>query len=295
MDTQKHKKTPSKFACLTCDFNCSRNAEYIRHLSTVKHLSQSQGYNEDTTKHKKNTNEHFSCDNCGKQYKFHSGLWRHNKICLQTDGHIEEPTDKELIMLLVKQNAQLIEKNTELVKNVTHNTTNNTTNNNNSHNKTFNLQFFLNETCKDAMNITDFVETIKIQLKDLIKVGEIGYVEGISNIITTNLQALDVTQRPIHCTDKKREILYVKDDNTWEKENDEKTKVRKLIKTIAHKNIKVLPEFKEKYPDCKESDSKYSEQYNQLIIESMGGPGNNDDEKESKIIKNISNLVVVDK
>lgn len=287
MDTQKHKKTPNKFTCLTCDFKCSRSAEYIRHLATVKHLSQSQGYNEDTKKHKKNTDEHFSCDNCGKQYKFHSGLWRHKKICLQTDLHIEEPTDKELIMLLVKQNTELL----EVIKNGTHNTTNN----NNSHNKTFNLQFFLNETCKDAMNITDFVETIKIQLKDLIKVGEIGYVEGISNIITTNLQALDVTQRPIHCTDKKREILYVKDDNTWEKENDEKTKVRKLIKTIAHKNIKVLPEFKEKYPDCKESDSKYSEQYNQLIIESMGGPGNNDDEKESRIIKNISNQVIIDK
>lgn len=294
MDTKKHKKTPSKFTCLTCHFKCSRNAEYIRHLATAKHLSQSQGYNEDTKKHKKNTHEHFSCDNCGKQYKFHSGLWRHNKICLQTDLQIEEPTDKELIMLLVKQNAQLIEKNTELVKNGTNNTTNNTTNNN-SHNKTFNLQFFLNETCKDAMNITDFVETIKIQLKDLIKVGEIGYVEGISNIITSNLQALDITQRPIHCTDKKREVLYVKDDNTWEKENDEKTKVRKLIKSVANKNIKILPEFKEKYPDCKESDSKYSEQYNQLIIESMGGPGDNDDEKESKIIKNISNLVVIDK
>lgn len=289
MDTQKHQKTPSKFTCLICDFKCSRNAEYIRHLATAKHLSQSQGYNEDTKKHKKNIDEHFSCDNCGKQYKFHSGLWRHNKICLQTELHIEEPTDKELIMLLVKQNTELL----EVIKNGTHNTTNN--NNNNSHNKTFNLQFFLNETCKDAMNITDFVETIKIQLKDLMKLGEIGYVEGISNIITTNLQALDVTQRPIHCTDKKREVLYIKDDNTWEKENDEKTKVRKLIKTIANKNIKVLPEFKEKYPDCKESDSKYSEQYNQLIIESMGGPGNNDDEKESKIIKNISNLVVIDK
>jgi hypothetical protein len=287
MDNKKLLKNQSKFICEPCDFKCCKNIEYSRHISTSKHIKHSQGYKNDIKTPIKNSECEFRCDNCGNGYKFYSGLWRHKKICLQTDLHIEEPTDKELIMLLVKQNTELL----EVIKNGTHNTTNN----NNSHNKTFNLQFFLNETCKDAMNITDFVETIKIQLKDLIKVGEIGYVEGISNIITTNLQALDVTQRPIHCTDKKREVLYVKDDNTWEKENDEKTKIRKLIKSVANKNIKILPEFKEKYPDCKESDSKYSEQYNQLIIESMGGPGNNDDEKESKIIKNISNHVIIDK
>jgi hypothetical protein len=204
----------------------------------------------------------------------------------------EEPTDKELIMMLIKQNTQLIEQNAELVKHGTHHTNNS---NNNSHNKTFNLQFFLNETCKDAMNIMDFVDTIKIQLEDLIKVGEIGYVDGISNIITTNLKALDVTQRPIHCTDKKRETLYVKDEDKWEKENEEKVKLRKVIKTVASKNINMIPEFKEKYPDCKQSDSRYSDQYNKLLIESMGGLGENNDEKEDKIIKNISNQVIVEK
>lgn len=290
MATKKTTKNEKDYSCKFCYFNTCKKTDYNRHISTQKHTINvlATNSNEITTK--------YDCENCYKKFSDRSGLWRHKKICNENNGSVEDNNynNKDLIMMLLTQNAQLIEQNAELVKNGTHNTTHNTTNNN-SHNKTFNLQFFLNETCKDAMNITDFVETIKIQLKDLIKVGEIGYVEGISNIITTNLQALDITQRPIHCIDKKREVLYVKDDNTWEKENDEKTKVRKLIKSIANKNIKVLPEFKEKYPDCKESDSKYSEQYNKLIIESMGGPGNNDDEKESKIIKNISNLVVVDK
>ena len=127
------------------------------------------------------------------------------------------------------------------------------------------------------------------------KIGELGYVEGISNIITNNLKALDVTQRPIHCTDKKREILYVKDEDKWDKENNEKKKIRKAIKHIAHKNSKLIPEFKDKYPDCVKSDSKKSDQYNHLIIEAMGGQGNNDLEKENQIIKNISKEITIDK
>jgi len=145
------------------------------------------------------------------------------------------------------------------------------------------------------MNITDFVESITLQLSDLESVGELGYVEGISNIITTNLKALDVTQRPIHCTDKKRETLYVKDEDKWEKDNNEKKKIRKVIKHIAHKNSKLIPEFKDKYPDCVKSDSKKSDQYNNLIIEAMGGHGDNDVQKEDQIITNITKEVAIDK
>jgi hypothetical protein len=145
------------------------------------------------------------------------------------------------------------------------------------------------------MNIMDFVESIKLQLTDLEKVGEIGYVEGISNIITTNLKALDVTQRPIHCTDKKRETLYIKDEDKWEKENEEKNKIKKVIKKVANKNIMLLQKFKEVHPDCGKSASKYSDQYNKIIIESMGGSGDNDSEKEDKIIKNISTATTIDK
>ena len=290
MATEKTTKNEHKYVCKMCYFNTCKKTDYDRHLSSQKHSRNTLttiGNGIITTKIC--LSKHI-CNYCKKEYNDRSGLWRHKKTCIKNDVKKEdEPTDKELIMMLLKQNSQLIEQNAELVKNGTHNTTNT-----NSHNKTFNLNFFLNETCKDAMNIMDFVDTIKVQLTDLIKVGEIGYVEGISNIITNNLKALDVSQRPIHCTDKKREVLYIKDEDKWEKD-EEKKKLRKAIKTVAYKNINALPQFKEKYPDCKESDSKFSDQYNHLIIEAMGGPGDNDMEKEDNIIKNISKLVIIDK
>ena len=199
-----------------------------------------------------------------------------------------EPTDKELIVMLMKKNDELQTMMMEVMKNGTHNTTNT-----NSHNKTFNLQFFLNETCKDAMNIMDFIESIKLQLTDLERVGELGYVDGISNIIIKNLKAMDITQRPIHCTDKKREVLYVKDENLWQKEDQQNKKVRTAIKKIADKNMRLIPSYKEKYPDCNNSISQVSDKYNTIIIESMGGKGENDFEKENKIISNISKEVFV--
>jgi hypothetical protein len=180
----------------------------------------------------------------------------------------------------------------EVIKNGTNNTLiNNTTN---SHNKAFNLNFFLNETCKDAMNIMDFVDSIKLQLSDLEKVGEVGYVEGISNIIVKNLNELDVTQRPVHCTDKKRETMYIKDEDKWEKD-ESNSKIKKAIKRVASKNQRLLPKFKEAHPDCGTYHSKYSDQYNKIIIESVGGSGDNDAEKEEKIIRNISKNVIVEK
>jgi len=265
-------------------------------LLTSKHISQCGGNDEETKKLKKA----YFC-NCGKKFSTNSGLWKHTKQCIALNITTEETititnndytNDKELIMMLVKQNSELL----EVIKNGTHNTNN--SNNNittNSHNKAFNLNFFLNETCKDAMNIMDFVESIQLQLSDLENVGKLGYVEGITNIITKNLKALDVTQRPIHCTDKKREIMYVKDENKWEKEDDDKKKIRKAIKRVASKNHRLILKFKEAHPDCLKSSSNFSDQYNKIIIESCGGSGDNDMEKEDKIIRNISKTVIVDK
>ena len=172
---------------------------------------------------------------------------------------------------------------------------NNTINNNNSHNKTFNLQFFLNETCKDAMNIMDFVDSIKLQLCDLENVGKLGFVDGISKIIVQNLNSLDENMRPVHCTDTKREVMYVKDEDKWEKENDNNPKIRKVIKHVTHKNTKLLKDFKTKYQGCEKSDSQYSDKYDKLIIEAFGGKGDNDEEKENKIIKNIAKNVNIEK
>jgi len=284
-DNKKVPKSSEKFICEKCDYYTVRKSQYDRHLLTAKHAKTTNN----NGKVPKGSNT-YSCDNCNKCFNDRAGLWRHKKKCLSDVNNFQH-TDKELICMLLKQNAQLIEQNAELVKNGTQQITNNT----NCHNKTFNLQFFLHETCKDAMNIMDFVNSIKLQLSDLEKVGSIGYVEGISNIITTNLQALDITQRPIHCTDNKREVLYVKDEDKWEKENDEKKKIRKAIKHIAHKNSKLITDFKNKYPDCVKSDSKKSDQYNKLIFEAMGGPGDNDMEKEDKIIKKITKEVTIDK
>ena len=163
----------------------------------------------------------------------------------------------------------------------------------NSHNKAFNLNFFLNETCKNAMNITDFVDSIKLQLSDLIDVGEVGYVEGISKIIVKNLNALDETERPLHCTDKKRETIYIKDQGQWEKEDDNKTKLKKFINKIAHKNSKLITQFREKYPECRKCESRISDKYNKMVIEAMGGAGDNTAEKTEKIIKNITKVTTI--
>ena len=284
-----------KFYCNICDYGTSKKSSYTDHLSSLKHQKSMDG--------KQNSNQilpkfcsEFICKNCNKKYKDNSGLWKHKKKCnlIESDDIpvTNNTNDKdELINYLIKENQYFKYLILEIVKKDTYNNSNNTTN---SHNKTFNLQFFLNETCKDAMNIMDFVDSIKLQLSDLENVGKAGYVEGISNIITTNLKALDVTQRPIHCADKKREVLYIKDDDKWEKD-DEKTKIRKAIKRVACKNQRLLPKFKEEHPDCGKYHSKFSDQYNKIVVESMGGSGDNDMEKEDKIIKNISKNVTIDK
>ena len=285
-ETEKSPKVAQNYYCECCDYNTSKKCDYEKHLSTDKHKKRENETNE--TDLKQESLKKFVCF-CNKSFNSRTSLWRHKNKCIEAKTD-EDPSDKELIMMLIKQNSQLIEKNAELVKNGTHNTTNT-----NSHNKTFNLQFFLNETCKDAMNIMDFVDSIKLQLCDLENVGKIGFVEGISKIIVKNLNLLDENMRPVHCTDTKREVMYVKDEDKWEKENNNNPKIRKLIKHVTHKNTKLLKDFKTKYQGCEKSDSQYSDKYDKLIIEAFGGKGDNDEEKENKIIKNISNVTAIDK
>jgi hypothetical protein len=300
MDYKKFQKSSEKYICKKCDYCTSRLSQYTRHISTPKHQNTPGELQKFQKSSESSASEQFICK-CGKHYKHRQGLWKHHKKCnfcgFENDTKYiqDEPSTPELIALitqLVKGQNGLQDSILEICKNGTHNTTNS---NNNSNNKSFNLQFFLNETCKDAMNIMDFVDSIKLQLSDLENVGEMGYVKGISNIIVKNLNALDITQRPVHCADKKREVLYVKDDNKWEKENGENEKLRKMIKRVAFKNYKQITQFKAKYPDCNTSESKYSDKYNKIIIESMGGAGDNERENEDKIIKNITKEVVINK
>jgi len=298
-------KTSQKFKCDICNYTTSRKYNLDLHLNSIKHKNSVLTTNDTDSLVKISKN--YQCQNCDKEFNDRAGLWRHNKKCcvIETNDEPEvknnnnNATDKDdLINYLIKENQEFKNLILEIVKKDTYNqsTTNitNTNTNTNSHNKAFNLNFFLNETCKDAMNITDFVESIKLQLSDLEKVGELGYVEGISNIIVKNLKELDITQRPVHCTDKKRETMYIKDEVTWEKD-DEQKKMHKMVRKVADKNARMLPKFKEAHPDCTKSASRFSDQYNKIIMEAMGGRGDNDFEKEEKIIKRVSKEVIVDK
>ena len=292
------QKICNEYFCEVCDYKTVRKSSYDDHLLSRKH-NKSMFVNQNL---QKICNE-FICQKCNKKYKDNSGLWRHKKKCNGSDFvDVEQNNENiiqknnsekdELINYLIKENQEFKNLILEIVKKDTYQVTNNTTTN--SHNKAFNLNFFLNETCKDAMNIMDFVESIKLQVSDLESVGELGYVEGISNIIVKNLNALDVTQRPVHCTDKKRETIYIKDDNKWEKD-EERNKMHKMIKKVADKNARLLPKFTEKYPDYKNYHSKNSDKYSKIIVEAMGGSGDNDYEKEEKIIKNIAKNILVEK
>jgi len=304
METLGDKNLPKIcqiFYCNICDYTTSKKSSYNDHLLSRKHSKQSVGDIKGDINSAFllpfNKNQNLVCEICNKQYTSRNGLWKHKKNCISVNNVENEQikiTDDNLILMLINQCKELRDENKELIQ-IIKNGTHNTNSNNNSHNKTFNLQLFLNETCKDAMNITDFVDSIKLQLSDLEKVGELGYVKGISNIITSNLKALDVTQRPIHCTDKKREVLYIKDKNKWEKENDDKNTIRKAIKSITIKSQRLIPKFREKHPDCNTSESPFSNQYNNIIIESMGDSNYNNKDNEEKIIKNITNSVIIDK
>ena len=299
IDTKKTSKNIDIFVCDLCDFECSKKGDWNRHITRPKHIKRAEMIQYDTNKNIKDIAlEHFVCE-CGNIYKHHSGLWRHKKTCkMETKPENEseiinkEPTDKDLIMMLIKENSELKNMMMKVLENGTHNNNNNTSN---SHNKAFNLNFFLNETCKDAMNMTEFVESIQLQLSDFENVGDIGFVNGISNIIIKNLKALDITQRPVHCTDQKRETIYIKDENKWEKEDDNKQRFRKFIKKVVSKNHRLILKFQQVYPDYNKYSSPNSTRYDKIIIEAMGGKGDNDIEKEDKIISNISKVIGLDK
>ena len=312
MMTESCEIVAKVFYCSSCDYTTSRKSSYDKHILTYKHKMMT---NDDTKLSDIVTTKKSNICECGKIFKFRQGLHVHKKkfhndVSFATKEYdtkkADEPTDKDLIMMVIKQNTELIKENSDLktmmveqsnkmmevVKNVTMQNSNNNTIN--SHNKSFNLNFFLNETCKDAMNITDFVESIKLRLTDLERVGDLGYIEGISNIIVKNLKDLDVTQRPVHCTDKKRETMYIKDEDKWEKDEKQK-KIHSMIRKVTVKNARMLPKFKEAHPDCIISTSRFSDQYNNIIMEAMGGMGDNDFEKEEKIIKKVSKEVMVGK
>ena len=236
----------------------------------------------------------YHCDNCEKKYNDRAGLWRHKKKCLTEkiqyiDG-ININDKNALVIHLLKQNTDLQHKIIDMSsKSTITNNTNNTTN-------TFNLNVFLNETCKDAMNISDFVSSIKMELDDLEHVGRTGYIQGISNILIKNLNNIEQHLRPLHCSDFKREILYIKDNNKWTKDTENKPILTNAIKHIANQNIKQINKWVQQYPDCVKSNSKKNDLYLKIVSNSMNGLTKEESDKNiHKIITNVAKNVTINK
>jgi len=315
MELHKIPKIPKKYECEICNVICSHKGDFNKHMLTSKHKKNAYGNNGNSMEIINIPNTQNFCE-CGKKYATKSGLWKHKQNC-NFQKQIQQPIaidmSYNIILEIVKQNQEfkeiimeqhkhMIETNIENQKlqqqlldiakegkNITNNTTNNT-------NNQFNLQFFLNEQCKDALNIDDFVNQIKLQLSDLDMIGRVGYVEGISKIFLRNLKELDVFKRPIHCSDLKRETLYVKDKDAWEKENMENTKIKQAIKGIEHKNIKQIPFWVKENPTAEDTETKKHMEYQNILLEAMGGSTlENDDKKREKIVRNIAKEVVIDK
>jgi hypothetical protein len=257
------------------------------------------------------TKQHL-CNKCNNIFKHASSLSRHKKTCNCKTDHETEPETKkkhklyekeDIVDVLIKENQdfkniilELVKNNGDLQKQIMEVCKNGASGTNNSYNnnKTFNLQFFLNEQCKDAMNLMEFVDLMTLELSDLENVGELGYVEGISNIIIRKLNELDIYKRPIHCSDAKREIMYVKDHNIWEKENSTYDKIRKAVKHVTYKNSSLLLPWSQKYPNCMNNQHQLNDVYIQLMGQAMGGKGEFVD-NENKIMKKIAKAVVIDK
>jgi hypothetical protein len=299
-----------KYVCVCCDFSTSKKYDYERHNNSTKHYKKINNIS---------NNNDIICENCGKEYSNKTNLNKHMKKCkdigeqsnntnnekkkseksvISSDLVLEilnqskdiqtflvEQT-KELHNTLIQQNNKIL----ELSKNqyVVNNTMNNT--------QQFNLNFFLNETCKDAVNITDFVNSLELNVEDFEATGKLGYIEGISRIIINGMRGMEVEKRPMHCTDFKRETLYIKDENVWTKENIDKNKFKKVVKKVAQLNLNQLPRWQAKYPDCVKLDTWENEEFIKLSLAALGSRNDEEEEKfMDKIIKNVLREVVINR
>ncbi len=308
------KKSPNNckktFSCDFCDYICNRNSEFIRHLTTPKHIGNAAG-------NEKITDENLKCKFCNKYYKSKKGLWGHNKVCKsiyvkdETNmNDIENISDislfdssnneikilTDLVLELVKNNTELQKQNQEfqkqvldVCKNIQPGMVNSNNINTVNHNKTFNLQVFLNEECKDAMNLKDFVNSFKLQLSDLELVGDEGFINGMTKVILAKLDLMDVNTRPFHCTDLKRETIYIKEDDVWVREGPDNSKLAAAIKAIGHQNFFILKEYKALHPDCESTYSEFNDHYMNLIMKSAGCQK----EDIAKVIKKLVKEIVI--
>lgn len=293
MEIKNPLKNPFFFSCKKCDYNTSSSKDYRKHCLTLKHKNGKNGNEMEMKK-----SPYFECS-CSKKYKSYSGLWKHQKKCISNNPLKKEenyqPLSPEIVMKFIEQNKELtnivIEQNKTITKlnEKTVEVTNNTQINNTLYNKSFNLNFYLNETCKNAINIDEFIDNINLSLDDLEFTGKSGYIEGISNIILRNLKNLRENDRPIHCSDFKREILYIKQNNMWNKEENKKPILTNVINDISNENIKQINKWKEEYPDCINPNSKLNNIYLKIVNNSISGF---DQEEHTKNVNKIISKLV---
>jgi len=286
MTSEYCKENAKKFVCKTCDFICSKKSNYETHLLTLKHQNASLNC-------KKNA-ETFDCT-CGNIYKHRQSLYNHKKKCPKSqenaaEGKTLEPNVTELILKLLQENMEIQKQLIIQSKEPTIINNNNTTNNH------FNLNVYLNETCKDAINLKDFVDGLEVKLKDLEYTAKLGYSEGVSRIFIKGLNELDVNKRPIHCSDLKRETLYIKDENEWHKEDANRTHLTNAIKKIGKKNMMQIFEWQKKYPEYNDPTSKENDKYQKMIFNAMSGISTEEQENNmEKIIKRVIKETVIEK
>lgn len=295
------------YTCETCEYSTDRKSSYDAHIVTNKHLKNKtieMAGGTVVVKHRKKKNQPdelsgdikmFNCLRCKKPYGSRNGLWKHKKMCFAESKEDSQSNENltNAIMELIKQNQdfqkQLIEITKEN-KSITTHTTNMVQNNN-----TFNLQVFLNETCKDALNMVDFVKMMRIELSDLENTAKLGYTDGVSKIFVNGLKELDVHKRPIHCSDLKREILYIKEDNVWEKDTEDKTLMKQAIRRVEHKNIVQIPLWLHAHPEAIKGDDRLNTQYLNIVCQSTGGDHSQTEQNINKIIRNVAKEVIISK
>ena len=307
-------KNAQEFICEDCDFKCCKKSNYDIHLATQKHIN-TINYNEKNAKS-------YLCE-CGKMYNYNASLYNHKKKCknlINENIVVKDASSNEikvlttLVLEIVKSNTELQKQSQEVMKSNTElqkqnhdlqkqvldvckniqpssSITNSNNTNINSHNKTFNLQFFLNEQCKDAMNINDFIKSIKIEISDLERLGKEGYVEGFSRIILEKLKEMNIYKRPLHCSDAKRETMYIKENDVWNKdESSNNEKMIEFIKAVEQRNYTSLLAYADAYPEVYKQESKLNVPYLHMALQSNGTA-----ERINKVMKRIIKEVIINK
>lgn len=310
MLTKKVPKSSKNYVCKSCDYNTVRESQYDRHLMTAKHKKLTL-----LTKKVPKSSKKFICESCDKCYKSRVGLWKHKQLCSdaidvsynmvdniahQSSEMTIQPTESNTIIELIRQNQEfkelIMEQNKQLIELAQKPTTTNNNMNTINNNQKFNLNFFLNEQCKDAMNMSDFLENMQLDIEDLTETGRLGYVGGISRILVNKLREIDTYKRPLHCTDMKREILYIRENDEWSKEDNYKETLKELVDRVANKNCKTMSQWTEEHPNYTEMDSFENQEFMRLSNAILGGFGDQECKQfRDKITRNVIKEVVIHK